>query len=593
MNRTALVLSITLVCIFFEPMVSRHPVQDRRVLLGGLPSESIRGSVWSDANGDGNRDANEPGLAGVVVYLDLNENGFLDRGEPAINSLSDDPSTGVDETGIFQFVTGPGTFVVREIVPDGFSQTFPTSNGGAHLIKVSAGTNVRGINFGLQKIEPASVHGVKWLDRNGNAQRDQNEPGLAGVTIYLDLNDNGFLDAAEPSAVSMTDNPNTQFDETGLYWLEAQPGAYTIREVVPNGFIQTFPANGFHSVVLASGVVVEGLDFGNHEVQPASVHGVKWLDRDGNGRRDQNEPGLAGVTIYLDLNDNGFLDAAEPSAVSMTDNPNTQFDESGLYWLEAQPGTYTIREVVPDGFAQTFPVNGFHSVVLASGVVVEGLNFGNHEVQPASVHGVKWLDRNGNGRRDQNEPGLAGVTIFLDFNDNGILDAGEPLTITMDDSPVTAFDETGLYWLNVQPGTHTVREVAPDGFRQTFPTPQAPTSGAHVVKLASGEIVEGINFGNQKDNSAFLRGDCNGDLFLDISDGIFHLNALFVAGSELPSCVEACNANDDASSDIADAVFIFNFLFLAGSEVPPAPHPNCGADPEPGASLGCERTTCQ
>ena len=43
--------------------------------------------------------------------------------------------------------------------------------------------------------EPApimgSIAGTKWEDLNLNSERDPNEPGLAGVTIYIDANRNG------------------------------------------------------------------------------------------------------------------------------------------------------------------------------------------------------------------------------------------------------------------------------------------------------------------------------------------------------------------------------------------------------------------
>ena len=90
----------------------------------------------------------------------------------------------------------------------------------------------------------------------------------------------------------------------------------------------------------------------------ASIHGTKWLDANGDGARDRDEPGLPGVTIYLDLNNNSQLDRGEPRAVTMRDDPDTDFDEAGLYWIEdVEPGRYLVREVVPDGFRQTFPVD--------------------------------------------------------------------------------------------------------------------------------------------------------------------------------------------------------------------------------------------
>src|SRR2546423_4504105 len=41
--------------------------------------------------------------------------------------------------------------------------------------------------------------------------------------------------------------------------------------------------------------------------------------------------------------------------------------------------------------------------------------------QPATVSGVVYNDKNGNGHRDSGEPGMGGVTVFLDANDNGKL----------------------------------------------------------------------------------------------------------------------------------------------------------------------------
>ena len=61
----------------------------------------------------------------------------------------------------------------------------------------------------------------------------------------------------------------------------------------------------------------------------------------------------------------------------------------------------------------------------------------------------------------------------------------------------------------------------------------------------------------------FVRGDANGDLELDISDGIFTLSYLFLGG-ESPECDDAADTNDDGAVDISDAVNLLNFLFLGG-----------------------------
>jgi YVTN family beta-propeller protein len=71
----------------------------------------------------------------------------------------------------------------------------------------------------------------------------------------------------------------------------------------------------------------------------------------------------------------------------------------------------------------------------------------------------------------------------------------------------------------------------------------------------------------------FLRGNCNGDSEIDISDGVFALLALFLEGNP-PPCAAACNANADGIFNVTDAVHILNFLFLSGA--PPGPaFPGC------------------
>jgi len=115
-----------------------------------------------------------------------------------------------------------------------------------------------------------------------------------------------------------------------------------------------------------------------------------------------------------------------------------------------------------------------------------------------SVHGVKWNDLNGNGARDSDEPGLAGVTIYLDTNLNGSFDADEPHAITMEDP-----SGAGHYWIeDVEPGFYLVREVVPDGFEQTFPPvllceATFCTGRAHIINLELGDVIEGLDFGNR------------------------------------------------------------------------------------------------
>ena len=91
--------------------------------------------------------------------------------------------------------------------------------------------------------------------------------------------------------------------------------------------------------------------------------------------------------------------------------------------------------------------------------------------------------------------------------------------------------------------------------------------------------------------SGFRRGDSNASGDLNITDGVFVLNYLFLGGPE-PPCQDSADANDDNQLNIPDGVFILNDLFLGGT-TPPAPGPDaCGPDPSADELPLCNYTTC-
>lgn len=63
----------------------------------------------------------------------------------------------------------------------------------------------------------------------------------------------------------------------------------------------------------------------------------------------------------------------------------------------------------------------------------------------------------------------------------------------------------------------------------------------------------------------FLRGDCNSDGGVNVSDAIFELNHLYL-GRERWYCDDACDANDDGRTNLSDAVTIINYIFFGQIE---------------------------
>ncbi|MCH8047776.1 MAG: SMP-30/gluconolactonase/LRE family protein [Planctomycetes bacterium] len=95
-------------------------LEDRRVL------STISGVVWDDLDGDGVRQAAEPGLPDRAVYLDANENGRLDAGEATTTS---------DAAGGYTFAGLPsGNYTVRQALQPGWQQTLPAGIVRAEVV---------------------------------------------------------------------------------------------------------------------------------------------------------------------------------------------------------------------------------------------------------------------------------------------------------------------------------------------------------------------------------------------------------------------------------------------------------------------------
>ncbi|QDV86444.1 tRNA nuclease WapA precursor [Stieleria magnilauensis] len=107
-------------------------------------------------------------------------------------------------------------------------------------------------------------------------------------------------------------------------------------------------------------------------------------------------------------------------------------------------------------------------------------------IDGGSISGLKFHDLDGDGLRDlstHHEPGLIGWTIYLDDNDNGILDGQERFTTT---------DATGRYqFAGLPAGDYVVRETHRTGWQQT-----APIESVYRVQVAASGPVEGVDFGN-------------------------------------------------------------------------------------------------
>jgi cyclophilin family peptidyl-prolyl cis-trans isomerase len=430
--------------------LSNLPVSasNQLVVISSMSVDSIDGTVFTDANGNGQLDSSEQGVPGRTVFVDKDG-----TGTPTAN----DPQTTTDANGHYSFSgLAAGSYTVREVLPSGISLTTATQT-----VAVAAGQTAAA-NFG----EQPSLSGKVFIDLNGNGTLDPGEPGASGQTVFLNVDGTG----------SPTNNPHTttladgSFSFTGL-----AAGNYTVMEVAPSGVSLT---TGAQTATITAGHGVSGLLFG----EKPSIVGLVFLDANSNGQPDSGEQAISGRTVYLDIDNSHAPDAS---------NPSTTTNANGLYYfLGLAAGNYSVREVAPSGTIMTTPAQ---NITLTAGQIASSINFG--EVPP-SIVGTVFVDMNKNGTFDTGDLGLAGRTVFLD-NDH----TGSPTN-----NPKTTTDALGKYFFaGLTPGTYNVREVVAAGVVLTTTnqsvtvTANNTTSG---VNFGEGPAITGTVFTDTNGNGA-------------------------------------------------------------------------------------------
>jgi hypothetical protein len=194
------------------------------------------------------------------------------------------------------------------------------------------------------------------------------------------------------------------------------------------------------------------------------LSGVKYEDRNGDGGRGPDEPGLPGWTITLSYN-------GTPVAATTTGPDGSYQFALDATRLPIGAGTYSVAETPQPGWVQSQAPAPVTIDYGAGDALFGGNDFGNW--RPATIAGRKFDDHAVDGG-ETGDPGLPGWGITL----------GSGATTTTGTDGGYAF--TGL-----KPGTYTVAEQQQPGWRQT-----APAGGTATVTLTSGQVLSGIDIGN-------------------------------------------------------------------------------------------------
>ena len=484
---------------------------------------NLNGTVFNDFNLNGVFD---PGVdftqANVVVFLDPNGNGIVDATET---------STLTDANGFYQIGNVPaGTYNLRQLVPPGFTQSTPatpvTLTGAA---TENLTFNFANVGAAVSPVIPTSptgnISGVVFVDNNliGQAEFIIDEEGnlipdlttinqlgllydpfadatLAGIPVYIDLNNDGFLNANEPLTFT---------NEAGFYdFVVLQPGSYILRiadafEVTDENSIlgslqQTTPSPDIVDVFAGTTTFN---DFG--VVVPNSIYGKVINDLNGNGFPEATEPGIQGIPVFIDANGNGVFDTGERTTTTGADGSylvsglNTNVGEQDNELLAQNPylayqllvdplsvaNSFEVTALAPStGYVQTSPFPGpsIDVPVVPGGSAQANFLYAfaptASTTLPDSITGFVFNDLNADGIVQTGETNIPGIDVYIDLDNDGTLDEGEPVSIT---------DARGTFgFLSVfTPNDYVVR--VDDEFLTT-PVPNVTLGAGQAAQLAIG-----------------------------------------------------------------------------------------------------------
>jgi subtilisin-like proprotein convertase family protein len=256
---------------------------------------------------------------------------------------------------------------------------------------------------------PNSIAGTVYDDANHNGARDAGEAPLAGVSVYLDADDDGVYDASQDTYKS--DDVPVAIPEVGKVQsrLTVAGVAGAILDVDVNLDIShTYESDLKVFLVAPGGTRVELFttvgtsddNFTDTTLDDGATTPITegWSPFTGRFRPEGRLSDLNGLdpngTWTLEVEDTEVNDAGALNSWSLNiqaGERSATTSEQGAYSFESMaPGSYVIRQVVPAGRTQTTPAGGAHRVVMEPGKVLGGRDFGDYTGTPparASVVG--------------------------------------------------------------------------------------------------------------------------------------------------------------------------------------------------------------
>ncbi|MBG9336178.1 SdrD B-like domain-containing protein [Corynebacterium diphtheriae] len=355
----------------------------------GDAEEDLDPNLFKSGFENGNGKVTIPAVAkssAVVAWVDLNQDGKFEDGERRVGTDNGDGTFTFDWSDA-QKTPQPDSAIYARIRVGG-------EGTSADQIKDANGTitggEIEDLKFTIDKKVPAVTPSVTvgdfvWIDENGNGIQDDEEKGLAGVTLKLyGPNGEAVTDVNGNPVETATTNADGKYSFKNLPVLK-NGEKYTVKVVnTPEGYKPTKPNQGEGSLATwkdsstgeastIPGTLSENgaqdltLDFGFIKQQPeepadtpsVTVGDFVWIDENGNGIQDDEEKGLAGVTLKLyGPNGEAVTDVNGNPVETATTNADGKYSFKNLPVLK-NGEKYTVKVVnTPEGYKPTKPNQG-------------------------------------------------------------------------------------------------------------------------------------------------------------------------------------------------------------------------------------------